>query len=78
MGVVLLLGTGRHVAVICFDCNSSNDGLKVLLFAHPLLHRKCSGTRRKKSIMNNDKCCIALKHCLMARESGLPRTGSKA
>ena len=59
MGVVLLHGNGRHVGVICFDCNNSNDGRKVLLFALRLLHRKCSGVRRKKSIMSNEKCSSA-------------------
>lgn len=78
MGVVLLHGTGRHVGVICLDCNDSNDGRKVLLFALRLVHRKCSGVRRQKSITSNEKCCIALQHCCMAPEFGLPRTGSTA
>lgn len=55
MGVVLLHGTGRHVGVICFDCNDSNDGRKVLLFVVRLVHRKCSGVRGKKSITSNEK-----------------------
>lgn len=78
MGVVLLHGTGRHVGVICFDCNDSNDGRKVLLFAVRLVHRKCSGVRRKKSTTSNEKCCIALQHCCVAPEFGLPCTGSTA
>jgi hypothetical protein len=28
--------------------------------------------RRKKSVTSNEKCCIALQHCCMAPESGLP------
>lgn len=78
MGVVLLHGTGRHVGVICFVCNNSNGGRKVLLFPVRLVHRKCSGVRRKKSITSNGKCSIALQHCCMAPEFGLPRTGSTA
>lgn len=71
MGVVLLHETGRHVGVICFDCNDSNGGRKALLFALRLLYRKCSGVRRKKSTRSNANYC-------MAPESALPRTGSTA